>query len=128
MTMYTVASTIASRLSEKDTESPVGLIAAPAPYQSMPTSSDTSGSRISAPTDSSQEATAFLRSSRCRGTGIASRYFRLDHEDSLAIVPPKNNATIIGRRRVPETNNASPTKFGALAGARSTNPPLRRFG
>lgn len=71
---------------------------------------------------------AFWRSSRCLGIGAASRYLRLDHDASDAIVSPKNSATIIGSRKLLLTNSVSTTKLMPLAVARSTKPPVRRFG
>ena len=84
--------------------------------------------RLLSGADSSAEATAFCRNNRCRGTGMASRYFMLDHDASLATVSPKYKATIIGSKNEPDTSIATTTKLGALAVARSMNPPDRRFG
>src|SRR5687768_2883748 len=101
--------------SEKGTASPVGLTASPAPYQIIPITSDTVGSRSSANIDRIPEAIAFCLISLCLGIGIANRYFRLDQDASLAIVSPKKIATIMGSRNVPDTKRANTTKFGALA-------------
>src|SRR5206468_12081331 len=102
-------------------DSPVVLIRSPSPYQSRPTTSATAGSTTSPATDSTPETTAFCRSSRPRGTGIASRYFRLDQDASLATVSPKNSAITTTSRKLADANNAKIAKFAPLEMARSTN-------
>ena len=70
---------------------------------------------------------AFCRSSLPRGTGMASRYFRLDHDASLATVSPKNSAITTISRKLADANSANTVKLVPLLVARSTSWPELRL-
>ena len=69
------------------------------------------------------DTSAFRISSRLRGTGIASRYRRLDQDASLATESPKNSATTTISRKPTDMNSANTVKFMPPLVPSSINPP-----
>lgn len=90
-----------------------------APNHTTPTTTATAASSSSPTADRIAAATAFCRSSLPRGTGAASRYFRLAHDASPATVSPKNSATITTSRKFVDTYSVNIAKFGPLEVASS---------
>ena len=76
---------------------------------------------IRAERDSRPATRIFCRSSRNRGTGMASRYRSDDHDASDAMVSPKNRLITTISRKLAEKNNDTMAKFAAPDLARSTN-------
>src|SRR4029079_1021909 len=85
------------------------------------------GSSRLTPNEKVSATTSFCRSSRARGTGIASRYRSEDQLASLATVSPQNIATITTSRKPTEANSVKKAKLPAPEVARSTRAGRFRF-